>query len=142
MLPCYRTGNETSSDLLPDRQTTHPSIAAIVSGMATDRIRKGARAHLYIDEWYAVKDMNDEKVANRLDRNRTTIFRWRTEQHRLNPQKIAELAYALDITPRQLFERPPGPEDRPSLDEMVKDAPDNVFDLVFDIAKRTVGGRQ
>lgn len=105
---------------------------------ATIQIRKGARPHLYVDEWFAERGVNDEKVGNRLGRDRATIFRWRKEQHRLNPDKIAALAKALDLEPEELW-RPPA---RRSLDALVKDSSDDVVSMAFDIVKRMAGGSQ
>jgi hypothetical protein len=106
-----------SRALLPDWQTTLQSIEAIVSSMATKPgIRRGARTHLYIEEWFKERGLNDEKVGNRIGVDRATVFRWRKEQHRLNPEKIAALADALDLEPQELW-RPP---QRPSLDALVR----------------------
>lgn len=110
----------------------------IVVSMATlPGIRRGARGHLYIEEWFQQRGLNDEKVGNRIGVDRATVFRWRKEQHRLNPQKIAALAEALDLEPEELW-RPPS---RRSLDALVKDAPDDVVDMAFDVLKRMAGNR-
>ena len=84
------------------------------------RIRKGARRHLYIEEWMAYRGLSDEKLANRLEVARETVTRWRGQQHRLNPDKIAAIASALDCEPEELWH----PPSRPSLDALVKDRPD------------------
>ena len=105
----------------------------IISGMVT-RIRRGARPHLYITEWFEHRGLNDEKVGNRLGVARETVFRWRKEQHRLNPEKIAGLASALDCEPSELW-RPPG---QPSLDGLVKGAPEELQAMAVDIVKRLV----
>lgn len=123
---------------MPGWQTTRRSIEAIVSNMATPpRIRRGARPHLYIEEWFKERGLNDEKVGNRIGVDRATVFRWRKEQHRLNPEKISALAEALDLEPQELW-RPPG---RPSLDALVKNSSDDVLNMAFDIVKRMAGGR-
>jgi transcriptional regulator with XRE-family HTH domain len=122
---------------LPLWQTTLSSIEAIVSSMATPRIRRGARPHLYIEEWFKERGLNDEKVGNRIGVDRATVFRWRKEQHRLNPEKIAVLAEALDLEPQELW-RPPS---RPSLDALVRDSSDEVLNMAFDIVKRMAGSR-
>ncbi len=95
-------------------------------------IRKGARGHLYIEEWFIERGLNDEKVGLRLDKDRATIHRWRKEQHRLNPAKIAALAHVLDLEPEELF-RPPG---RRSLDAIVKGSDSNTQDMIYDIVAR------
>ena len=90
--------------------------------MATDRIGQKRRAHLYIDEWFAHRETNDEKVAGRLDLDRTTIWKWRKNPSRLDPGKMEALARALDIEPEELY-RPPS---RPSLDAIVKNYPEEL----------------
>lgn len=110
----------------------------MVVSMATGRgIRRGARGHLYIEEWFQERGLNDEKVGNRIGVDRATVFRWRKEQHRLNPEKIATLAAALDVEPEDLW-RPPA---RRSLDALVKNSSDEVINMAFDIVKRMAGGR-
>jgi transcriptional regulator with XRE-family HTH domain len=99
------------------------------------RIGSGRRAHLYIEEWIKFRGLSDETVGNRLGRARETIWRWRTEQHRLNPEKLAELASALDIEPQDFY-RPPS---RPSIDALVEDAPDDLRNTALDIVRRLVG---
>lgn len=98
-------------------------------------IRKSTRKHLYIEEWMAHRGLGDEQVAGRLDVARETVTRYRGQQHRLNPDKIAAIAHALDCEPEELW-RPPG---RPSLDAMVKDATDDLRATAADIVKRLVG---
>lgn len=107
--------------------------------MATG-IRKGARVHLYITEWMEKRGLNDEKLGLRFDPkvDRTTVWRWRTEQHRLNPAKIAALAKALDLTPQELW-RPPPKDDQPSLDAMVEAATPELRATVTDVVKRLMG---
>lgn len=107
--------------------------------MATG-IRKGARVHLYITEWMEQRGLNDEKLGNRFNPpvDRTTVFRWRKEQHRLNPEKIAALAKALDLTPQELWQ-PPRPDDQPSLDALVEAASPDLRATVTDVVRRLVG---
>lgn len=105
---------------------------ANITNMATKR------AQLRITEWFKYRGVNDEKVGELIGVDRATIFRWRKEQHRLNPDKIAALAKALDVEPEELWRHP----DRRSLDALVKDAPDNVASMAFDIVKRMAGGAQ
>lgn len=99
--------------------------------MAT-RIGRRQRAHLYIEEWLADRGLSDEKVANRIGVARETVWKWRTQQHRLNPEKIAVLAQALDIEPEDLY-RPPS---RPSIDAVTKGLPDDIHGDVLEFARR------
>lgn len=103
--------------------------------MATTRIGQRRKAHLYVKEWMDHRGLSDEAVANRLGVARETIWRWRTEQHRLNPEKLAALASALSMEPEELF-RPPS---QPSLDAIVKDAPEELRNTAADIVRRLVG---
>lgn len=103
------------------------------TAMAT-RIGQKRKLHLYVKEWMDHRGLSDERVANRLGVARETIFRWRTEQHRLNPEKLAQLAAALDMEPQEFY-RPPG---QVSLDALLVGAPDDLRDTAVDIVKRLV----
>lgn len=72
------------------------------------------------------KGLSDERLGNRLGVARETIYRRRMEQHRLNPEKIAEIAAALDIEPAELWQVPPPPDAPPSVDKMLRDAPEEL----------------
>lgn len=82
----------------------------------------------------AYRGLSDEKLAGRLGVARETVTRWRGQQHRLNPGKIAAIANALDCEPEELW----SPPDRPSLDAMVKDADDDLRNTAADIVRRLV----
>ncbi len=109
--------------------------------MAT-RIRKGTRGHLYLTEWFDHFDVNDEKVANRLDPPvaRETVWKWRKEQHRLRPDKIAAIADALGIKDTDLYSPPPpkGEELPASVDDLLRGAPADLRATVVDMVKRLV----
>jgi transcriptional regulator with XRE-family HTH domain len=96
--------------------------------MATG-ITAAASAPLYIVEWMKELGITDERLAELMETNRVTIWRWRTEQHRLNPDKIVAIARAMGLPPETLW-RPPG---RPSLDAIVKDSPDDVVKKAADV---------
>lgn len=98
--------------------------------MAT-RIGQRRRAHLYIDEWFAHRGLNDEKVGARLGLDRTTVWKWRKNQSRLDPAKMDALAEALDIEPHELY-RPPT---SPSLDAIAKDYPDDLKQKAAEIVR-------
>lgn len=77
----------------------------------------------------AERGLNDESLGNRMGKSRVTVWRWRTEQHRLNPQKIAELAHALGLEPEGLW-RPPS---RPSVDAALKGASDEMVKKAVEV---------
>lgn len=87
--------------------------------------------HLFIEEWMQELKLNDETLGLRMGKSRTTIWRWRTEQHRLNPQKLAALAKAMKIAPED-FWRPPG---RPSLDAILRNASDDLVREAAEVLK-------
>jgi transcriptional regulator with XRE-family HTH domain len=99
------------------------------------RIYKGRRGHLFIEEWMRQRNISDERLANRLGVARETVTRWRRQQHRLNPGKIAAIASALDLEPVDLWR---APSDRPSLDALVRNASHELQTTVADIVRRLV----
>jgi transcriptional regulator with XRE-family HTH domain len=103
--------------MFPDWKTTPQDMEAIVSGMATDRIRKGARPHVYIKEHMDKLKVSDDEMAGRLGLgSRSAVWKRYKEQHRLDPGKIQEFADALGIPSSQLY-YPPGV---PSLDAIAE----------------------
>jgi transcriptional regulator with XRE-family HTH domain len=106
----------------------------MIASMVT-HIRKTARARLFIAEWIEHRGLSDEKIANRIGVARETVWKWRNQPRRLDPDKLAALALALDIEPEELW-RPPH---RVSLDALVKDAPDDLHATAADIVRRLVG---
>lgn len=99
--------------------------------MAT--IRRGARLHYYIKEWMDHLGLSDEQVGNRMGVSRTTVWKRYTEQHRLTPEKVAQIAEALDRHPHELL----FPPDVPSLDAMAEGAtPEQRAAMVTDISRR------
>lgn len=101
--------------------------------MAT-RIGRLKSSHIYLKEWLNHRGLSDERAAQRLGIDRTTLWKWRTQPRRLTRDKLASLAVILDIEPEELY-RPP---DRPSLDAMIKNAPEDVQKMAVDIVQRLV----
>ena len=101
--------------------------------MATDKIRKGAKLHVYVKEWIDHLGLSDETVGNRMGISRTTVWKRYKEQHRLSPSKVAQFAAALGRHPSELFY----PPDVPSLDAVAEDAtPEQRAAMVIDIMRR------
>ncbi len=76
-------------------------------------------------------ELNDESLGALLGKSRTTIWRWRTEQNRLNPEKIAAIAKAMKISPESFWRHP----DRPSLDALVNGEPDETVRKAIELIK-------
>ena len=99
------------------------------------RIRnKGVRPHLYIAEHMDSRGLSDQTLGDRMDVSRQTVYRWRTDQKRLDPFKIAALAAALDREPEELW-RPPA---RRSLDAILKAATDDQLSDAIDFVERFI----
>ncbi len=104
----------------------------IVSSMAT-RIHKGRRPHYYIKEWIEFLGLTDDIVAQRAGVDRTTVWKWYTQQQRLGPDKVAQLAEALDRDHRELLH----PPTVPSLDALAEGASDaERAAMIVDITRR------
>lgn len=97
------------------------------------RIRRGIRPHLYIKEHREALGLSLEQMAGRLGVERNSVWRWEKEQHRLNPDKIAEIADALGLDHWTELAHPPGLR---SLDAMLAGQPDDVRETVVDIVAR------
>lgn len=104
------------------------SVAAMVT-----RIRNGARPHPYMTEWREHMGLSVETVANRMGRDRTTIWRWEAGKRRPKPADLAAFANALNVEPGDLWRLPSG---RPSVDAILKNATDDVAEAVADLARR------
>lgn len=85
----------------------------------------------------AKREVDDKRLAGRLGVARETVTRYRGQPHRLNTEKLAQVAFALDLEPEDLWRHP----DRPSLDAMVKNAPDDLRATAADIVRRLVAGQ-
>lgn len=96
------------------------------------RIRKGARTHLYIEEWMEHKGVSFETLGGRLNVSRTTVWRWAKEQWRLDPSKMAALADALEMESAADFYRRPA---RPSIDAVLANAPQDIYDAALALAR-------
>ena len=84
----------------------------------------------------AAKDLSFEDLGDRLDTSRTTVWRWAKEQWRLDPGKLEALAEAIGLdSPVDLY-RPPG---RQSIDGVLGNAPEEVYQATLDVARRLAG---
>jgi transcriptional regulator with XRE-family HTH domain len=108
---------------------------SLPSRLMVARIHSHRRGYLFLKEWMEHRRLSDERLAGRLDVARETVTRWRNQQHRLNPDKIARLASALDIDPTELWRSPAGP---PSIDAMVRDVPEDVRSTAVDIVRTLI----
>ena len=82
------------------------------------RIGRNRPISLFLKEHREKKAVSPEAMAGRLGITRESLYRWEREQHRLNPEKIARFADALDMAPDRLWHHP----DEPSADEQLRNA--------------------
>lgn len=101
--------------------------------MVTGIRKRGVRLHLYVTEWREHRGLSIEALANRLDVDRTTLWRWETGRRGVSPNIQAQIAHHLQIEPSDLWRLP---DSRPSLDAMTRNVPDDVFSTVVDIVTR------
>lgn len=83
------------------------------------------------------KGLSDEQVAVTLGNNRETVFRWRTDQKRLNPYKLQDLAGAIGVEPEDFY-RPP---EQPSLDAMAKKADPELRKTIVRVVREMIPKR-
>lgn len=96
--------------------------------MVTKTPPRSRHLHLYLAEWMELRGLDDKGLANKLGVSRVTVTRYREQQHRLDVEKIARIAKALDIEPQELW-RPPG---RVSIDAMLKPLSDEAVKRAAD----------
>ena len=110
------------------------SSPALISGMVTGIRAKGVRRRLFLKEHREAKGLSAEKMAGRLGITRESLYRQEREPWRVNSDKQAQWADALDIEPAALW-RLPGV---PSIDELLRGQPENVREMAADIVRRLV----
>jgi transcriptional regulator with XRE-family HTH domain len=120
--------------LLPFRQQTRRKALFTIANMATEK-----KPYLFITEYMDKLGLSDAQVAEKMGVSRETVWRWQHEQHRLDTDKIADLARTgLGIEPEQLW----FPPDRQSVDAVLKDANEEEHQMVFDLATRIMRRKQ
>lgn len=88
----------------------------------------------FLSEWMAHRDIDDQRLADRLDVARETVTRWRNNRRRPDFDALPGIAHALGIETYQLFTVPPA-DGRPSVDAELRDAPHEVAQRLADLAK-------
>lgn len=108
-----------------------------------ERIRKGAKPHVYLREWRKYKNVRATDMAERLEIERESYYRLERQPYTLSVAELVELAEALGIDHQQLWAPPPEPGGRPrvSLDAIVAGTPDAQVEGLADMLRRAVGKR-
>lgn len=107
------------------------------------RIRKGAKAHVYLREWRKYKGVKATTMADRLEIERESYYRLERNPKTLSVAEVTELAEALGIDAPDMWGPPPeiGQPPRTSLDAIVKDMPESQVAGFADMLRRAVGNR-
>src|SRR5262245_15109072 len=92
---------------------------------------KQREARIRLKEWMDAKGFSDESLASALKVARETVTRYRKYPHRMNTDKMAEIADILGIHPGQLWHLPT----RESIDAVLRDSADDIHKKVLDIAR-------
>jgi transcriptional regulator with XRE-family HTH domain len=105
------------------------------------RIRRGAKAHVYLREWRKAKGVHATAMADRLEIERESYYRLEREPQTLSVAEVMELADALGIDAPLLWQPPPesGQPTRVSLDAIVADLPTAQVEGLADMLRRSVG---
>lgn len=106
-----------------------------------DRIRKGAKPHVYLREWRLAKNIKAPAMAERLGIERESYYRLERKPFTLSIAELLELADAIGIDHKNLWQPPPPPglKPRPSLDAIVAGTPDSQVEGLADMLRRAVG---
>lgn len=113
-----------------------PPIAYVAS--VVTRIHHKARKRLFLKEHREAKGISAETMSGRLGIERESVYRLEREPRRVNAEKQAAYAAALQIEPEDLW-RPP---ERPSLDAIIKTASPDVQAMALDIVRRMAAGKR
>lgn len=106
-----------------------------------DRIRKGAKPHVYLREWRKAKLFKGPQMAGFLGIARESYLRLEREPYTLSVGELIEIAEIFGIEHQRLWEPPPPPglRPRPSLDAIVAAEPDSQVEGLADMLRRAVG---
>ncbi len=91
------------------------------------------KKRIWLAAWMERKGVDEDELAHRARVNRSTVNRWQSESRNPRWDNIHRIAAALGITPDQLMQPPPDPH-RPSIDAILRDAPDDVVQKLADLA--------
>lgn len=106
-----------------------------------ERIRRGAKPHVYLREWRKARNVRAPDMAERLGIERESYYRLERQPYTLSVAELLELAEALGIDHQQFWRPPPAPgvAPRPSLDAIVQETPDTQVEGLADMLRRAVG---
>ena len=113
----------------PEGDPRHPLhyYPDMVTKPQKSKSKQPATKRLFVKEWMDFRDLSDQELGDKLDLPRQTIYRWRTQERRLDAEKMALIAEALGLEPVDLWRSPK----RRSVDAMLTHAtPEQVQDTL------------
>ena len=110
----------------------------VTKGSKVTKIHPTAKVRLFLREHRKAKGVSATTMAGRLGIERESVYRLERELGRLDPEKLAQYAHALQIKPTALFS-PPGAI---SLDALVADSDEETKAMAADIVRRLVAGQR
>lgn len=99
--------------------------------MPAPRIGPRRPRKLYIAEWRESRGLTQKQFGDRLGVTDVTVSRWELGRVLLNTNVMAAIAEALNIEPQDLYH----PPDRPSVESLLRDQPEEVRDQAVAIIK-------
>lgn len=104
--------------------------------MVTRIGRRRAPRRIYIREWREHRGLSQQQLADRVDADRSTVWRWEAGQRTLDNEALTDIAWALNVDVPDLYRHP----EQPSADALLRDASrplmDNVI-AIIEAMKRT-----
>ncbi len=91
----------------------------------------------FLAKWRQKRELTQEQLADRLGTYKGQVSNWEGGKRALTFDVQAALAEALDIEPQDLFRDP----DRPSADELLRDASPQLYKEAIEIIKVLVSRR-
>lgn len=101
------------------------------------RIHKYRKRTLFLKEHRKAKGVSPEQMAGRLGIERESVYRLEREPRRVNSEKQAAWADALDMEPEDLWS-PPG---QVNLNAIISQEPPEVRELAANIVRQLVASR-
>lgn len=103
--------------------------------MAT-RIGLRTPRRIFIREWREHRGLSQQQLADRIDADRSTIWKYEAGQRKLDNELLTDIAWALNVDVPDLYRHP----SQPSADALLRDASrplvDNVI-AIIEAMKRT-----
>lgn len=105
------------------------------------KVKSGLPTPVYLAIWRDHLRVKQDELAERIGVTAATISRWENEERRIALEDLHAYAKGLKIPVIWLFRRP---SERPSIDAMIAEEPDEVKDMATEIVETIIkrGGQK